>query len=98
MARKAEYGRGHPKFLQYVDFIVHHPEYKNMPDAVMEDGTVQWEAPSNRTGGKFKDTHHKRREWWRKKAVTAGVNPKSEHWIRNSSLLFYQKMALPMKN
>lgn len=72
MGKKATYGRGHPKFLEYVQFIASHPAYKGMPDAVLDGGGIQWEAPSNRQSGKFKDTHGKRLEWWRKKAASVG--------------------------
>ena len=41
-----------PEFVTYMKYIVTHPAYADMPDAVKEDGKIQWEAPSNRSGGK----------------------------------------------
>src|SRR5258705_9848589 len=38
MARKADYGRGHPEFLAYAKFIAEHHAYKGMPDAYLESG------------------------------------------------------------
>ena len=58
----------HEKFVVYMFDIVTHPVYAGMPDAIKEDGKIQWEAPSNRKSGKFQHTHHLRRDWWRAKA------------------------------
>src|ERR1017187_9341232 len=85
MARKAEYGRGHTAFLDYVHFIIDDPNYAGMPDVHMDNGDIQWEAPSNRQGGKFKDTHHRRRDWWRKKAIEIGIDPTSAQWISTTA-------------
>jgi len=98
MGRKASYGRGHPRFLEYVKFIVEHPVYKGMPDAILDDGGVQWEAPSNRQGGKFKDTHHKRREWWRRKAIEIGVDPSAgAGWISQTAKRIHPTKEKPCK-
>lgn len=43
----------HPDFIQYVEFIANHPVYEGMPDAFTDEGLVQWEAPSNRSSGKY---------------------------------------------
>lgn len=69
------------EFIAYMNFIVSHPTYKGMPDAVDEEHKIQWEAPSNRTSGKYKDTHVKRLDWWKKKAQKVGIEVGSEHWI-----------------
>jgi len=66
----------HTSFIAYMKKIVTHPNYLGMPDAIKEDGKIQWEAPSNRQSGKFKDTHHKRRDWWRKKSQEIGIDQK----------------------
>jgi Alw26I/Eco31I/Esp3I family type II restriction endonuclease len=96
MGKKADYGRGHPAFLQYVEDIVNHPSYRGMPDLRTDDGGVQWEAPSNRTGGKFKDTHHKRREWWRGKAVELGIE-QTGHWISQVAKALHPTKKKPCK-
>jgi Alw26I/Eco31I/Esp3I family type II restriction endonuclease len=75
MARSKKYGKGSTEFLEYAAFIVAHPNYRGMPDVYCDDGTIQWEAPSNRASGKHKDTHQKRRDWWAKKAREIGVSP-----------------------
>jgi len=98
MARKAEYGRGHNAFLEYVHAIVEHPNYAGMPDVFMDNGDIQWEAPSNRQGGKFKDTHHRRRDWWRAKAVEVGIDPTSPHWISKTAKFIHPTKKKPCKN
>lgn len=75
----------HPDFIAYMNDIATHPVYAGMPDAIKEDGKIQWEAPSNRKSGKYKDTHHKRREWWRKKAISIGVDPNCGTWISETA-------------
>lgn len=73
---------GDKAFLEYAKNIVTHPVYAGMPDPIGERGEIQWEAPSNRKSGKFKDTHHHRREWWRKKALSIGIDPDTNStWI-----------------
>ena len=42
-----------PTFISYMKSIVTNPIYANMPDAVKDDGKIQWEAPSNRSGGQY---------------------------------------------
>lgn len=98
MARKAEYGRGHKAFLDYVHFIVEHPNYAGMPDIFMDNGDIQWEAPSNRQGGKFKDTHHRRRDWWRAKATEIGIDPSAPHWISRTAKAVHPTKKKPCKN
>eukprot|EP01034_Spumella_vulgaris_P039326 gene39326-48588_t len=77
--KKPKYGG--QEFLEYMNMIVGHPNYSGMPDTIGERGEIQWEAPSNRKSGKFKDTNSRRKEWWRQKATSVGVNPESAAWI-----------------
>ena len=78
--KKPKYGA--EEFERYANQIVGHPNYAGMPDLYGNKGTIQWEAPSNRSTGKFKDTHHLRRDWWRKKAASLSINPITEKsWI-----------------
>lgn len=78
--KKPKYGD--QAFLEYAKKIVSHPNYAGMPDPIGEKGEIQWEAPSNRKSGKFKDTHHHRREWWRQKAISIGIDPDTNStWI-----------------
>lgn len=98
MGRTAEYGRGAEAFLEYVQSIVEHPNYRGMPDLYNDKGHVQWEAPSNRKTGKFKDTHHKRRDWWRKKAMVIGIDPDSPNWISRTAKSIHPTKQKPCKN
>ncbi|HEY0262888.1 MAG TPA: Alw26I/Eco31I/Esp3I family type II restriction endonuclease [Granulicella sp.] len=98
MARKPDYGRGPKAFLEYARFIVEHPNYKGMPDVYMDNGDIQWEAPSNRKSGKHKDTHHKRRAWWREKAVKVSIAPDSLHWISRTAKFIHPTKKKPCKN
>lgn len=59
-------------FLQYEEEIVTHPAYAGMPDLRHDDGTIQWEAPSNRGSGVFQFSHDKRYQWWVEKAKEIG--------------------------
>lgn len=82
--KKPKYGDA--AFLQYAQKIVNHPNYSGMPDPIGERGEIQWEAPSNRQSGKFKDTHHRRREWWRQKALSVGIDPNTDStWISKTA-------------
>ena len=74
-----------PEFVQYMKFIVMHPVYEDMPDAVNSDGKIQWESPSNRTSGKHRLSHHKRRDWWKEKARQVGIDPESNKWISRTA-------------
>jgi Alw26I/Eco31I/Esp3I family type II restriction endonuclease len=77
-------GRGrnvHPAFIQYMKQIVKHPNYKNMPWAIDEEGKIRWNAPSYRPpGGQWSDLHDQRLEWWRSKACQLEI-PISGKWI-----------------
>ena len=64
----------HPAFIAYMVFIIKHPNYNGMPDAIKEDGKIQWEAPSNRGSGQYQHTHVRRRDWWKKKAEEVGID------------------------
>lgn len=77
--------------------IVEHPNYHGMPDAVKPDGKIQWEAPSNRKGGLYKDTHHKRREWWRRKASELGISDKEDKWISRVAKSIHPSGEKPCK-
>jgi len=98
MARKPDYGRGPQAFLEYARSIVEHPNYGGMPDVYMDNGDIQWEAPSNRKSGKHKDTHHRRRDWWRRKAVEVGIDPNAPHWISRTAKLIHPTKKKPCKS
>lgn len=42
------------EFIRYQEEIASSPVYEGMPDLRNEDGSIQWEAPSNRGGGFIK--------------------------------------------
>jgi Alw26I/Eco31I/Esp3I family type II restriction endonuclease len=101
MSAKITYGsRGqewHPDFVAYMNAIANHPSYAGMPDAFVDEGKIQWEAPSNRGTGRFKDTHHRRRDWWRAKARKMGISPNSEHWISKCAKRLHPTGSKPCK-
>jgi Alw26I/Eco31I/Esp3I family type II restriction endonuclease len=100
IAEQPKYGgRGRPwhkDFIGYVHSIAEHPSYAGMPDAI-DDGRVQWEAPSNRQSGRFKDTHNKRRQWWRSKAKSVGIELDSPNWISRTAKKIHPTMTKPCK-
>jgi Alw26I/Eco31I/Esp3I family type II restriction endonuclease len=98
MAKKPDYGRGPQAFLEYAHFIVDHPNYAGMPDVYMDNGDIQWEAPSNRKSGKHKDTHHRRRDWWREKAIEVGIDPNALHWISRTAKIIHPTKKKPCKS
>jgi Alw26I/Eco31I/Esp3I family type II restriction endonuclease len=84
-------------FVEYMKAIVEHPNYAGMPDAVKPDGKIQWEAPSNRGGGLYKDTHHKRRDWWRTKAAAIGLSGQEDKWISRVAKTIHPTGEKPCK-
>ncbi|MCR6790482.1 Alw26I/Eco31I/Esp3I family type II restriction endonuclease [Bacillus paranthracis] len=97
MAKKADYGNGHPNFLKYANYIVNHENYRGMPDVYKDDKSIQWEAPSNRASGKFKDSHIKRRSWWQKKAESVGIDTSKNKWISKTAKTIHPTMSKPCK-
>lgn len=101
MTRNSQYGsKGqvwHPEFIRYMEFIANHETYAGMPDAFTESNKIQWEAPSNRSSGKYQDTHHKRREWWRRKALSVGIDPESTKWISKTARRIHPTLKKPCK-
>jgi Alw26I/Eco31I/Esp3I family type II restriction endonuclease len=101
MTRNSQYGsKGqvwHPEFIRYMEFIAHHETYAGMPDAFTEGNKIQWEAPSNRGSGKYKDTHQKRHEWWRIKAISVGIDPQSIKWISRTARQIHPTLKKPCK-
>jgi len=87
----------HPDFVAYMEFIARHPNYSGMPDAYAAETKIQWEAPSNRGSGKFKDTHHKRRDWWRRKARELGISTAAEEWISKAAKQLHPTGRKPCK-
>lgn len=84
-------------FVEYMKSIVLHPNYAGMPDAVKADGAIQWEAPSNRSGGQYKDTHHRRRDWWRNKAAQIGIDSREDKWISRTAKTIHPTGEKPCK-
>ena len=87
----------HPDFVTYMDKIVKHPNYAGMPDAIKEDGRVQWEAPSNRSSGQFQHTHSRRLDWWRNKASSLGITAGTNLWISITAKRIHPFGAKPCK-
>jgi Alw26I/Eco31I/Esp3I family type II restriction endonuclease len=87
----------HAIFQEYMEMILKNPAYAGMPDAVYDDGRIQWEAPSNRSGGKFKDTHHRRRDWWAKRAKQLGISTAEDMWISRTAKAIHPTKKKPCK-
>lgn len=87
----------HPDFVAYMNFIANHANYAGMPDAFVDEGKIQWEAPSNRGTGRFKDTHHRRRDWWRAKARAMGISTESDQWISRCAKRLHPTGRKPCK-
>lgn len=84
-------------FIRYQEEIATSPVYEGMPDLRNEDGSIQWEAPSNRGSGIHKDTHDKRLQWWKDKAITAGINPTENQWISKTAKRIHPTKLKPCK-
>jgi Alw26I/Eco31I/Esp3I family type II restriction endonuclease len=76
---------------------VEHPNYAGMPDVYMDNGEIQWEAPSNRKSGKHKETYHRRLDWWKNKAIEVGIDPNSDQWISRTAKLIHPTKKRPCK-
>lgn len=68
------------EFLDYENFIVNHPNYKDLPITQSEDGKYNWIAPAKSDIGK------KRKEWADKKGCSLGIQSDTEG--------FYAKVML----
>ncbi len=86
-----------PEFVAYMKAIVTHPIYDGMPDAVKSDGKIQWEAPSNRSGGQYQYTHNKRRDWWKLKAQSIGIDVSQDQWISRTAKSIHPSGEKPCK-
>lgn len=84
-------------FLQYEEEIVNHPSYSGMPDLRHEDGTIQWEAPSNRGKGAFQFSHDKRYKWWETKAKEVGISTDEDKWISKVAKKIHPTKLHPCK-
>lgn len=84
-------------FLQYEEEIVNHPAYAGMPDLRHDDGSIQWEAPSNRGTGVFQFSHDKRYQWWIDKATEIGINTNEDKWISKAAKKIHPTKLHPCK-
>lgn len=84
-------------FLEYEEEIVNHPAYAGMPDLRHEDGSIQWEAPSNRGAGEFQFSHDKRYQWWVQKAGEIGISTDENQWISKVAKRIHPTKLHPCK-
>ena len=84
-------------FLQYEEEIVNNPIYAGMPDLRHEDGSIQWEAPSNRESGEFQFSHDRRYQWWVKKAAEIGISTEENQWISKVAKTIHPTKLHPCK-
>ncbi len=61
-------------FLKYMDFIIKHPNYADMPFLYKKDGSIRWVASAKSTIGRA------RMAWWDKKRKELGIK-KEGPWI-----------------
>lgn len=57
----------HPKFIQYMEYIIHHPNYKDLPIRIKKDGSYAWIETTNSLIGK------ERKKWCINKAQELGL-------------------------
>ncbi len=95
-AKKSNY-EANEAFLQYEEEIANHPNYSGMPDLRHEDGTIQWEAPSNRGAGVFQFTHDRRYLWWQEKASEIGISTDEDKWISKVAKAIHPTKLHPCK-
>lgn len=84
-------------FLQYEEEVANHPAYAGMPDLRHDDGTIQWEAPSNRGAGVFQFSHDKRYQWWVQKAAEVGISTDEDKWISKVAKKIHPTKLHPCK-
>lgn len=84
-------------FVRYMTFVVSHKNYAKMPDAIKEDGMIQWEAPSNRSAGLYQFTHNKRKDWWKEKAKSIGIDTTQDQWISRTAKRIHPTGKKPCK-
>lgn len=84
-------------FEKYEEEIISDPAYIGMPDLYFPDGRIQWEAPSNRKGGAFRDSHDKRLAWWKRKAAEIGVSTSEDKWISKVAKQIHPTKLKPCK-
>lgn len=84
-------------FLQYEEEIVSNQAYDGMPDLRHEDGSIQWEAPSNRGAGEFQFSHDKRYQWWMQKAAEIGISTDEDKWISKVAKRIHPTKLHPCK-
>ena len=87
----------HEIFQKYMEQIASDPAFEGMPDLHYDDGRIQWEAPSNRAGGKFKDSHQRRRDWWAQKAESLGISTQEGRWISRVAKTIHPTKRKPCK-
>ena len=95
MAR--EMYEAHENFVSYQEEIASSPVYAGMPDLRYEDGTIQWETPSNRLGGQFRDSHDRRLQWWKEKAKSIGISTQVNQWISKTAKTIHPTKIRPCK-
>ena len=97
MGKKQNFNGGHPIFIKYTKMIANHSAYSGMPDILNNKGGIQWAAPSNRSSGKFKETHIKRKGWWEAKAAKVGISTDESAWISKVAKLIHPTKKKPCR-
>jgi len=58
----------HPDFLEYMEFIVNHPAYKDLPNKHKGNGEIHWVSPSDKD----------RAQWWDNKIKEMNLTNRAE--------------------
>jgi len=66
----------HPKFVEYMKFIVAHPNYAGMPHPYKADGSIRWVVSAN------SDLGRQRMVWWDKKRESLGIPKEKGCWAK----------------
>ncbi|TAE73825.1 MAG: restriction endonuclease [Bacteroidetes bacterium] len=68
--------KNHPKFTEYQEFIVSHPNYAGLQFKRKENNNIVWVAPKVTSDGKLRDI------WWQNQAKKLGIEIKAGFYVK----------------
>jgi len=72
----------HPNFIEYMNFIVKHPNYRGMPYLYKKDGSIRWVVTGRSKIGQA------RARWWDQKREELGI-PREGPWMSTVARLIH---------
>ncbi len=72
----------HPDFVKYMDFIVKHPNYADMPNKYKANGQINWVSPSDEIRGKWWDAKKLELHCSNRAEVARIIHPKELHGLK----------------